>query len=146
MTNYSKKLVQGTTIIILFMVFSSILGYALKFIFARNLDVEEIGLFYSVLGFVSFFIFFRDIGLSESLIYFIPRFIVEKAKSKIKSSLLFTISVQSLMGGFFFILVFILSSFLTKNYFKDPRAQIMLISLSVYFIFDGFTKSCGSPK
>jgi len=140
MTNYSKKLVQGTTIIMLFMAFSSILGYALKFIFARHLDVEEIGLFYSVLGFVSFFIFFRDIGLSESLIYFIPRFIVEKAKSKIKSSILFTISVQLLNGVLFFILVFILSSFLTENYFKDPRAQIILISLSVYFIFNGFNE------
>jgi len=135
-----KKLIQGTLIVVLFMIFSSLLGYALKFIFARNLAVAEIGLFYSVLGFVSFFVFFRDIGLSESLIYFIPRYIVEKAKSKIKSSILFTLSIQLLIGVLFFILIFILSSFLTQNYFKDPRAQIILISLSVYFIFDGFNE------
>lgn len=137
MENYSKKLVRGTVIIILSFFISAIIGYAIKLMFARSISVSDIGLFYSVLGFVTFFAFLRDFGLSDSLIYFIPRFIVENSKKKIKSAILLALGIQIIFGMFFFILVFISSEFLSLNYFKDENAKFLLLSLSVYFIIDG---------
>ncbi|MBT3721503.1 oligosaccharide flippase family protein, partial [archaeon] len=89
-----KKFVKGTINIMFFMIISALFGYLMKFVFSRMIKVEEIGLFYSVLGFITFFFFIRDLGLADSLVYFIPRFLIKNERSKIKSSILFTFKIQ----------------------------------------------------
>lgn len=132
---------QGTIIIMLFVIFSSMLGYAQKLLFAKTINVADIGLFFSVLSFVTFFSFLRDLGLSESLVYFIPRFIIKKSKNKIKSSILFTVRMQVICGILISVFFVFSSGLLAKLYFKDPRAQILLIALAVYFVIEGFLEA-----
>ncbi len=141
MESKSKKLLQGTIIVLSFMFLSSLLGYTQKFIFARFLEISEIGLFFSVLGFVSFFVFFRDFGLSESLIYFVPRFVIDKAKINFKSTLVFTFFVQLLVGSLVFLGIWFFSDYLAINYFKDPRAKLLLIYLGIFFVLDGLSET-----
>ncbi|MBI5347168.1 MAG: oligosaccharide flippase family protein, partial [Candidatus Aenigmarchaeota archaeon] len=137
MKDYSKRFIKGTFIILLFSVVSTLIGYMSKLALAQTTSVKDIGLFFSVLSFVAFFTFFRDLGLSDSLVYFIPKFFVEKSRAKVKSSILFTLSVQLSMGFLFFIAILFLSDFLANGYFKDINARPMLIMLAFYFILDG---------
>ncbi len=140
MSKYSKRLVHGTIIIFASMFLSALIGYGLKLVFARTLTVQNIGLFYSVLGFISFFVFVRDLGLSNSLIYFIPRFIVEKAPRKIKSSIVFAVFVQFILGFLFLIVLVLVSGLLTKYYFKESAARLLLIMLAIYYLTDSINE------
>jgi O-antigen/teichoic acid export membrane protein len=137
MKNYGKKLVHGTFIILAFSIISALIGYIFKLVLAKTISVSNIGLFFSVYSFVMFFTFVRDLGLSDSLIYFIPRLIIEGSKAKIKYAIKFTLSVQLAIGGLFFATILFLANYLSLNYFKDIAARELLIALSVYFILDG---------
>ncbi len=137
MKNYSKTFIKGTFIVLVFSIVSTLIGYTSKLALAQTTSVKDIGLFFSVLSFVVFFSFFRDLGLSDSLVYFIPKFFVEKSRAKIKSSIMFTLYVQLTMGSLFFIVVSFLSKFLADNYFKDVNAAPMVVLLAFYFILDG---------
>ncbi|AJF61461.1 Polysaccharide biosynthesis protein [archaeon GW2011_AR15] len=137
MAEYSKKIVKGTITVLIFTFLSALLGYVLKFVFARYLQVEEIGLFYSVLGFILFFAFIRDLGLSDSLTYFIPRFKVDNKKKNIKSAILFTLYIQMAIGILFAVVFVALSNTLVKYYFKDERALFLILGLAFYFVIEG---------
>ncbi|MBT4022239.1 oligosaccharide flippase family protein [archaeon] len=132
-----KKFVKGTINIMFFMIISALFGYLMKFVFSRMIKVEEIGLFYSVLGFITFFFFIRDLGLADSLVYFIPRFLIKNERSKIKSSILFTFKIQLIIGSIFYIFLLFISKGLAKFYFKDLRAQTLILILGLYYVLDG---------
>jgi len=84
MKSYSNKLVKSSRNVLLFLFLSAIIGYLFKFIIARKISVEDIGLFYSVLGFITFFVFLRDFGRSDSFVYYLPRLKLENNKGTIK--------------------------------------------------------------
>jgi O-antigen/teichoic acid export membrane protein len=137
MMDYSKRFLQGTLKVLVFSGVSVLIGFFIKFFMARTISVNDIGLFFSVLGCATFFIFFRDLGLADSLVYFIPKFLVEKSKKKVKSAILFTFYVEMAIGVLFFIVFFFISNYLAKNYFKDERAVLLILFLAFYFVLDG---------
>ncbi|MEK6917007.1 MAG: oligosaccharide flippase family protein, partial [Nanoarchaeota archaeon] len=137
MVDYSKKLIQGTAIVLIFSIVSTLIGYIFKLVLAKTTSISDIGLFFSVLGLISAWSFFRDLGLSDALIYYIPRFLVNKSKAKLKSSIIFTLLVQILIGTLFFFIMILFSKYLAQNYFKDGNAYYLVIFLSFYFIIDG---------
>ncbi|MEM2138761.1 MAG: oligosaccharide flippase family protein [Candidatus Woesearchaeota archaeon] len=137
MTDYGRKFIQGTIIVLFFSLISAILGFFLKTIMARTIDVETIGLFFSVLGFITFFTFLRDLGLSDSLVYFLPLFKQKNNKKEIKRAILLTLKTQFFFGFLFFLLFIIFSNFLTENYFKNQNAVYLIIFLGLYFFLDG---------
>ncbi|MBT3408905.1 flippase [Candidatus Woesearchaeota archaeon] len=139
--SYSAKLLKGTTIVITFTIFSSILGYILKFILARNLEVNDIGLFYTVYGFVMFFVFLRDLGSSETLVYFIPRYLIENSKNKIKSLIILTLLIQISVGLILSSIFYVFSDLLVIYYFKNSMAKTLLLAFSIYFILDGLSET-----
>lgn len=136
--SYGQKLVKGTIIVLFFSVLSMLLGFFVKFLMARLINVDSIGLFFSVLGFISFWTFLRDFGLSDSLIYFIPKFLVDNNKANIKKIILLTLRVQIFFGLVFFVLFSLFSNLLAKYYFKNQDATLLLIFLGFYFFLDGF--------
>ncbi|MDO8661204.1 MAG: oligosaccharide flippase family protein, partial [Candidatus Woesearchaeota archaeon] len=71
MTNYTKKVVRSTTIMLVMMVLTAVLGYVWRFVLARKLSVEEFGLFFAVFGFVNLFYGFKGFGLGSGVVRFI---------------------------------------------------------------------------
>jgi O-antigen/teichoic acid export membrane protein len=140
MNKSRKKIIKGTFTVFMFLILSSFIGYFLKFLFAKNLDVESIGLFFSVYAFVTFFIFLRDFGLSEALVYFIPKFLAKNKKKELKSSIVFTLYVQLTMGISFLLIMILLSDYLTTYYFKDPRAKLLIVFMSIYVVIDAINE------
>ena len=132
-----KKMIHGSMISISFMLISSLVGYFIKLILTRTIDIADLGLYFSVLGFIMFFVFLRDLGLSESLVYFIPRYLVTNSKKKIKASIKFAVIVQTFNGLVFFFVISLLAKTLATYYFKDERATLLLIGFAFYFILDG---------
>lgn len=140
MSEYANKFSKGTAHILFFTLVSTILGYFVKIVFAKGLEIEEVGLFYAVLGFVTMFTFIRDLGFSESLIYFIPRALVKNRRKEIKTYLLITWTIQLVFGSLFFIVIYSVSGLLSVHYFGTASSISLLIPLAGYYIINGLNE------
>jgi O-antigen/teichoic acid export membrane protein len=62
------------------------------------MGVEDVGLFYSILGLIGIIASYNDLGLTESLQYFLPRYLIDKDYTKAKSLLVTTWVIQFVSG------------------------------------------------
>ena len=138
MTNYTKKAIHGAATIFVVSVIAAFVGYLVRFLMARNLTVEDFGLFYSVFSFLSLFIFVKSLGLERSLIYFIPQFKHEKRYDDIKSSIVYVAIVQFITNTFVIIGIFLLSSYLSTHFFHSDKSVIVLKLMAIAFFIDNF--------
>ncbi|SRR3989344_4813386 len=138
MTTYTKKAVKGASITLLMSVLAALIAYVTRIVLARNLGPADYGLFSSVLTFILFFLFFRDLGLSSSLVKYIVEFRIHGRYDKIKTAITGVLSFQFASSLLFGLVFLALSGFLAQNYFKDPRAQTLIILLTVYVLFSIF--------
>ena len=94
MSSYTKSAVKGATIVLIISLIAAFFGYLVRFILARNLTVEEYGLFYSVFAFLGLFGMFRTFGFDKALIKLIPEFKHHKKYTEIKSSIIYASIIQ----------------------------------------------------
>ena len=85
MPSYTKSAVKGATVVLIISLVAAFLGYIVRFMLARNLTVEEFGLFYAVFAFLGLIGIFKSLGFDKALVKFIPEFIHKKEKDFIKS-------------------------------------------------------------
>src|SRR3989338_66067 len=77
---YTKLAVKGAATILVISLIAAFLGYIVRVILARNLTVEDFGLFYAIFGFLSLIGLFKSLGFDKALAKFIPEFLGKKAK------------------------------------------------------------------
>lgn len=135
MATYTKKLVSGSLFVFSMSVLAAFIAYFTRIILARSLTPSEYGLFYAVFAFVSFFLFFRDLGLNQALARYIPEFRVKHKYNAIKTAIASVFLWQLLSSLVFGSLLFIFSSFLAKDYFKDASAALILKIFIIYILF-----------
>ena len=141
MQTYFKRLTKGTITIFMFIGLSALVGYILKVFFARTITQEDIGLFYSTLSFIGFFSVIRDLGISDSLVYFIPKFLAQKSKEKIKTTINLGIKIQISISIIFIALTLLFSKTLSNLYFHNSKAGVILIFLSFFYLVDSFQET-----
>ena len=138
MVNYTKRAVRGAGITLIMSILAAVVAYVTRLVLARNLSVEEYGLFYSVFTFIILFLFFRDLGLGQALVKYMAEFKVNNQFNEIKTAIVSVFSIQ-LFSSIIFVLIFIFSSsFLAQYYFKNPQASLILRILVFYVIFSVF--------
>lgn len=132
--SYTKKVLQGTVIVFVMSLFSSVFAYLLRVVLARNLSQAEYGLVYSILALFGFFAIFQHMGLNEALIKYIAEFNVKKQFQKIKSAILFVLGFQFLTAAIFGLLGVFLADWLAANYFHDPEAAFLtkIFAISIF--------------
>lgn len=138
MPNYTKKALVNVGKVFAISVAAGFFGYLVRIIFARNLTVEEFGLFYAIISFLSIFVIFITLGLDRALIFFIPKFLAESKNQSIKSSIMYSAVVLFISNLAFITLLFFFAGFLGKNYFHNNFASTVLILMAVSFFIDGF--------
>lgn len=111
-------------------------AYFTRIIFARNLSLEEFGLFYAVYALVFFFSAFRDLGSNESAIYFLNKYIAKKDSKKIKGVMILALIPQLVASLVIALIFFLLRGVLVKYYFKTPLAGPILNIMIVLFAFN----------
>ncbi|MEM5854129.1 MAG: flippase [Candidatus Aenigmatarchaeota archaeon] len=135
---YARRLLKGSTVVFLCMVASAFVAFLVRMFLARSLGVEGYGLFYSVFSFVSFFVLFRDLGLNSALVKFIPEFRVKGDLSSLRSSLFLVFLFQSLSSFLLFVLLFLLSGWLSFSFFRTPEALFPFRLLLLWFLVSTF--------
>ncbi|TDA31558.1 MAG: hypothetical protein DSO04_03835, partial [Hadesarchaea archaeon] len=118
---YAKRLVRGSAVVFTCGVVAAFVAFLLRMFLARELPVEEYGLFYALLTFVSFFTLFRDLGLNSALVKFLPEFRAKGKKRALRSSLSLVALLQTLPSLLLLSLLFLLSGWLSSSFFRNPE-------------------------
>src|SRR3989344_608966 len=138
MTNYTKFAVRGTITVLVISLFAAFLGYLVRLVMARNLSVEDFGLFNSVFSFLGLLGVFKSLGFDKALIKFIPEFLHENKKDFIKSSIVYVCIIVLITNIIIITGVYLFSSYLSVNFFHSQNANIVLKILAVAFFLDSF--------
>ena len=127
-----KKVTKTFIYLFLLTALIGVLNYIIRISFANNLTQSEYGLFYSVLTFILFLKPFATLGLGNALIYFVNKYVVKKDKKAIKQTIFLSFIFQITLTFVICIIIFLLKDFLVNNFFKDYKAEAILIYL-LYF-------------
>lgn len=138
MTNYTKFAIKGTIIVLVTSLLAAFLGYLVRLVMARNLSVEDFGLFNSVFAFLGTLGIFKSLGFDKALIKFIPEFLHERRKDFIKSSIIYVVVIQLVTNTIIIFAVYLLSNYLSVNFFHSLEAKLTLKLLAIAFYVDSF--------
>ncbi len=114
---------------------SGIISYLVRILFARNLSLEEYGLFYAVLGTIFFFSFIRDLGLTETATFFLNKYSVKGDKKKLNQVFWMSVIPQLCFGIIIGLSFILLSDYLSIHFFKNSLAKPIIILVALLFSF-----------
>ena len=134
MADTGKRIIKGASYFFIFSILAAIAGYGLRFILARNLSVEDFGLFYAVFSFVLFFSLFKDLGMGSALAKFVAEYKAKKQFDHVKSLFVYISGMQLISVLLFALVIFFLRGFLAENYFHEARAVSLLVVILGWFI------------
>lgn len=141
MKNYTKHAIKGTVVVFVISLLAAILGYVVRVVLARNLSLEDFGLFYAVFAFLALLGIFKSLGFDKALIKFIPEFYHQKNNNLIKSSIIYVTAIQFITNSIIIIAVYLLSSYLSINFFHTNKADIVLKLMAIAFFIDSFVNT-----
>lgn len=137
----AKKILRGGSIVILFTLLSSPLGYVARMIFARALSIESYGLLYAIIGFFWLFVTFNDLGFGYSVTYLLPKYLRAHHYERCWNIFLYDLFIE--VGTAILLSVGILFScnWLEKTYFHSSSLFTLLCIFSFYFIANSFVSA-----
>jgi len=138
MTNYTKFAVKGAAIVFFVSILAAFLGYIVRFLLAKNLSLEEFGLFYSVFAFLGLLGVFKTLGFDRSLIKFIPEFKHKNNYNLIKSSIIYVSIIQLITNSVILLLIYLFSNYLSVHFFHNEQAGFVLKLMAIAFFIDSF--------
>lgn len=138
MTNYTKFAVRGAATVFVVSLVAAFLGYLVRFILAKNLSLEDFGLFYAVYAFLGLLGVFKTFGFDRALVKFIPEFRHEKKEHLIKSSIIYVSVIQFVTNTVIIVLIYLLASYLSSNFFHNAKADFVLKLMAIAFFIDNF--------
>ena len=136
--SYTKLAVRGAATVFIISIIAAFLGYLVRLILAKNLTVEQFGLFYAVFAFIALLSLIKTFGYDRALIKFIPEFSHEKRGDKIKSSIIYVSIIQLITNTIIILLVYLLANYLSIHFFKAEEASLILKLLAIGFFIDSF--------
>ena len=122
MTQYTKKVVVGGSLVLIFTVSAAFFGYLIRLVTARSLPPAEFGLVYSIFATFGLFSILQHLGLNEALVKYLAEFKVHRQLGKIKSAMVFTLVFQLVTAFILAAIFWMIAPWLAENYFKSQLA------------------------
>lgn len=132
--NLGYKLLNQTFRIYILTIIALPAWYLNKIIISTDLSVAEVWVLYSLLSLMGIIIMYNDLGFKESMVYFLPKFLVEKKYDSVKSTLVNMFVIQIVTWGLIAIILFLTSNFLAQHYFDYPASQTVIQWMTIYLI------------
>lgn len=130
----SQKFIRKWSWIFLFTLLTAPLGYIIRILLTGNLSPSDIGIIYGSMSFLALLSVYNDFGLTESLNYFLPKYIIKKDYARCKYLLMFAFKTQFItsiiLGGG----VYMMADFLSVWHFKNPVAKDVLQIMALFFL------------
>lgn len=109
--------------------------YIIKIIITWTISVEEVWLLYWIISLIVLFSSFNDFGMTESMNYFIPKYLEKKDYKKVKTILAYAFITQLITWIIIALFLFFWADFLAQNYFKSEEASSVLKIFAIYFLW-----------
>jgi len=109
--------------------------YIVKIIISWEITVSEVWILYWIISLITMLSAYNDLWMTESMKFFIPKFIEEKRYDKVKSIIFYALWMQiitSLIIAFWF---YFWADFIAENYFKTEAAKETLKIFAFFFIW-----------
>ncbi len=110
-------------------------GYIIKIIVSGEVSVSELWVLYWILSLVSLLAGFNDFWMTESLNYFIPKYIEKDKYDKVKSLIAYSFLTQLVTGIIIAFILFFGAEFLASSYFKSDVASDIVKIFALYFLW-----------
>lgn len=130
----ARKFVQKGFWLYLFTFLIWPLGYIIKMIISRDLTVWEVWMIYGVISLVTLIGVYNDLGFTESLNFFLPKYIINKEFSKAKYLLKLSLFTQLLSSIIIALILFVFAPGISEHYFHNPNVTEILQIAGLYFI------------
>lgn len=128
-----RKVAQDTIIVFVFFLIAALFAYIFRIILARTLTLNDYGLFFAVIAFFGVITIFRDLGIGQSAMYYVPRFVAKKQRSKVKEYIDKILKIEFWTSTLSMLLIIALADFLVQNYFHYGSVATIIIFAIAYF-------------
>lgn len=128
------RLIKNSSYLILYTIIGLPLGYLLRSLLARDLTVEQFGLFYAMISFFGTIGILNDLGFAEVATYFIPKYLERGEYNKIKTAIKIQLIQQIITTSVIGLGVIIFAQFIANSYFHLESASSILPYMVMYFM------------
>lgn len=129
-----KRILKGTSYVILTNLFLAFIGYFTKILIAREFSVEDFGLIFGVISFFEFFHLIYYLGIDNAVIKFVSDFKAKKNTFKELQSYFSGIVTQFKITFPLSLVILSLSPLIANYFFKTNKATSLLIIGSLALI------------
>lgn len=140
----AQKFIKKGFWLYLFTFLSAPLGYIIKMTLARDLSVAEFGLFYGIISLITLLSALNDLGGTETLNYFLPKYIIKKEYGKVKYILWLIFKLQIFSSLAIIAIIFAFSDAIATLHFKDIAAVEILQIMSLFFLGNNILHICSA--
>lgn len=112
--------------------------YIIKIILSTDLSVSEVWLIYWIISLIVLVSAYHDFWITESIYYFVPKFITENRYDKVKLLLFYWFLAQIFTWIIIASIFYFWNNFLAEHYFKSIEAAYLLRVFAFYFITVNF--------
>lgn len=130
----SKKFIGRGLWLYIFTLLSAPLGYIIKIILAHDISLEEFGIFYGIISLLTLLSALNDLGGTESLNFFLPKYIIKQEYSKVKYLLWLVFRVQIISSFAIISVIFLFANQIAILHFKTIEAAEVLKTMSIFFL------------
>jgi len=109
--------------------------YIIKITITWNITVEEVWILYAIISFVWLLSSFNDFWMTESLNYFLPKYIEEKNYSKVKTLIAYAFITQMTTWVIISLFLFFWADYLAIHHFHSEKATEILKIFCLYFLW-----------
>ncbi len=134
MTNYARRTARGTIIVFIFSLFAALFAYLFRILLAKRLTLEEFGFFFALFAFSSIIFMIKDLGITQSAVYFIPKFLANNNRKKVKALISKILKINIINSAVVFILFSLFASFLIEKYFHAGTPFLVFLFALSFFI------------
>lgn len=129
-----EKLIKKWFWLYLFSYLCAPAAYLIKLFVSNSISVADVWVLYSIISLVSLLNTYNDLGLTESLQYFLPRFLIKKQYNYAKTSIYLSLAAQIFTALIIIAVLRFWAPWLATHYFHSESAIIALKYFCFYFL------------
>ena len=110
-------------------------AYLIKLFVSNSISVADVWVLYSIISLISLLNTYNDLWLTESLQYFLPRFLVKKQYNYAKTAIYLSLVAQIFTALIIACILWFGAPWLATHYFHSESAVIALKYFCLYFLW-----------
>ena len=109
-------------------------SYFIRVLISNSVSVSDVGIIYSIIWLMWILSAYHDLWLTEALQYHLPKFWIKKQYNAFKTSIFFTLIIQTVTGIIIAGFLFFWADFLATHYFHSSESAHIIRIFCLYFL------------